>query len=107
MKGKKMNKKTITLLATGLIVTLLVISSCQKKTEPAATPAPVTPVTEANTAVLAAVEQTMCPVMVMAIDKNIFTEYQGKKVYFCCPECKSKFEKEPEKYLDKLPQFKK
>jgi YHS domain-containing protein len=100
-----MNKKTITLLATGLIVTLLVISSCQKKTEPAA--APPAPVTEANTAVSAAVEQTMCPVMVMAIDKNIFTEYQGKKVYFCCPGCKGKFEKEPEKYLDKLPQFKK
>lgn len=102
-----MNKKTITLLATGLIATLLVISGCQKKTEPAAPPAPVTPVTEANMAVSAAVEQTMCPVMVMAIDKNIFTEYRGKKVYFCCPSCKEAFEKEPEKYLDKLPQFKK
>jgi len=42
-----------------------------------------------------------------AIDKNIFVEYQGKKVYFCCAGCKDKFKAEPEKYLAKLPQFKK
>ncbi|HBG26482.1 MAG TPA: YHS domain-containing protein [Phycisphaerales bacterium] len=39
------------------------------------------------------------------IDKNVFVEYQGKKVYFCCEQCKGEFEKNPEKYLDKLPQF--
>jgi YHS domain-containing protein len=98
-----MNKKTIALLATGLIVTLLVISSCQKKTEPAAPP----PAAEANAAAAAEIEQTMCPVMEAPINKKIFTEYQGKKVYFCCGQCKAEFEKNPEKYLDKLPQFKK
>ncbi len=51
-------------------------------------------------------EQTHCPVMEFPIDKTIFTEYQGKKVYFCCPGCIEEFEKDPEKYLDKLPQFK-
>jgi len=45
--------------------------------------------------------------MEMPIDKNIFVEYQGKKVYFCCGQCKAEFEKEPEKYISKLPQFKK
>jgi len=55
----------------------------------------------------AQVEQTTCPVMDgNPIDKNVFVEYQGKKVYFCCADCKAKFEAEPEKYLDKLPQFK-
>jgi YHS domain-containing protein len=39
------------------------------------------------------------------INKEIYTEYKGKKVYFCCPGCKEQFEKEPEKYLGKLPQF--
>ena len=39
------------------------------------------------------------------IDKNVFVEYKGKKVYFCCADCKAKFEAEPEKYLPKLPQF--
>jgi len=54
-----------------------------------------------------AVEQTICPVMGGAIDKNVFTVYEGKKVYFCCPGCKPEFEKNPEKYLAELPQFKK
>jgi YHS domain-containing protein len=58
------------------------------------------------TAAAASVEQTMCPVMDgNKIDKNVFVEYKGKKVYFCCAQCKAAFEKEPEKYLAKLPQF--
>jgi Cu(I)/Ag(I) efflux system membrane fusion protein len=50
--------------------------------------------------------QTICPIMGGAINKDVFVEYKGKKVYFCCPGCESQFEKNPEKYLDKLPQFK-
>jgi Cu(I)/Ag(I) efflux system membrane fusion protein len=51
--------------------------------------------------------QKICPVMGGAINKDLFIVYKGKKVYFCCPVCKPEFEKEPEKYLAKLPQFKK
>ena len=54
----------------------------------------------------AAIEQTTCPVMGGAINKNIFTEYKGKKVYFCCAGCEQQFKKDPEKYAAKLPQFK-
>ncbi len=50
-------------------------------------------------------EQTTCPVMGGAIDKTIFVEYKGKKVYFCCPGCVETFKANPEKYLAKLPQF--
>ena len=50
-------------------------------------------------------EQTLCPVMDFPINKEQFIEYQGKKVYFCCPGCSDKFLAEPEKYLHKLPQF--
>ena len=39
------------------------------------------------------------------IDPKIYTEYRGKRVYFCCPSCKAKFEASPEKYLARLPQF--
>jgi hypothetical protein len=39
------------------------------------------------------------------INKDVFTEYKGKKVYFCCPGCQPEFEKNPEKYVTKLPQF--
>jgi YHS domain-containing protein len=50
-------------------------------------------------------EQTTCPVMGGPIDKSIFVEYKGKKVYFCCNGCIAPFQKEPEKYIAKLPQF--
>jgi hypothetical protein len=51
-------------------------------------------------------EQTVCPVMEgNPISKNVFVEYEGKRVYFCCDSCKAKFLKEPGKYLARLPQF--
>ncbi len=50
--------------------------------------------------------QTECPVMVgNKIDPNIYVDYKGKRVYFCCNSCKSAFGKTPEKYLHRLPQF--
>ncbi len=52
------------------------------------------------------IEQTLCPVMGNPINKDIFVEYKGRKVYFCCDGCDDMFLENPEKYLDKLPQFK-
>ncbi len=49
--------------------------------------------------------QETCPVLGGPIDPNIFVEYKGKKVFFCCKGCDQKFQEDPEKYLDKLPQF--
>lgn len=49
--------------------------------------------------------QTACPVSGKPIKADKFVEYKGKKVYFCCPGCPGAFEKNPEKYLSKLPQF--
>ena len=98
MNGKIKKFKTVLLLAGFLLVGLIVLDGC-KKSEPAAPP-------ESEEVASAAIEQTICPVMEGAIKKNLFTEYKGKKVYFCCAGCKEKFEKEPEKYIAKLPQFK-
>jgi Cu+-exporting ATPase len=33
------------------------------------------------------------------------SEYKGKPYYFCCAGCKTKFESDPEKYLNKKPQL--
>jgi hypothetical protein len=44
-----------------------------------------------------AIEQTTCPVMGGAINKDIFVEHNGKKIYFCCEECKAKYLKDPDK----------
>lgn len=46
--------------------------------------------------------QTICPVMGGKIDKNVYVDYQGKRIYFCCASCKKQFEKDPEKYMKKL-----
>jgi len=53
------------------------------------------------------IEQTTCPVMGGKINKDIFAEYKGQKVYFCCAGCEDKFSADPEKYISKLPQFQK
>ncbi|MCL5279762.1 MAG: YHS domain-containing protein [Planctomycetes bacterium] len=79
----------------GLVLGVLVLAGCQKEK-----PAVRQPAKQA-----AAGEQTTCPVMGNPIDKNIFVEYQGKKVYFCCKGCPDMFRANPEKYLAKLPQF--
>ncbi|MBN1361453.1 MAG: YHS domain-containing protein [Sedimentisphaerales bacterium] len=60
----------------------------------------------ASDTAMAAIEQKTCPVMAgNPINPNIFVEYEGKKVYFCCAGCPEKFKADPEKYLSKLPQF--
>jgi len=46
--------------------------------------------------------QTLCPVMGGPINKTIFADYKGQRVYFCCAGCKNQFEKDPEKYLTKM-----
>jgi YHS domain-containing protein len=46
--------------------------------------------------------QTTCPVLGGNIDKNVFVDYQGKRVYFCCQGCDAEFNKNPEKYLKKM-----
>jgi YHS domain-containing protein len=52
------------------------------------------------------ITNTYCPVMPdMQTNPEIFTDYKGKRVYFCCNNCKASFGKNPEKYLDQLPQF--
>jgi len=87
MESKKTQFRTVVLLAGVLLVGLIVLNGC-KKSEPTV------------------IAQKTCPVMDGAINKDLFTEYKGKKVYFCCPGCKEKFEAKPEDYIAKLPQFK-
>jgi len=46
--------------------------------------------------------QTLCPVLGGNIDKKVFIDYQGKRIYFCCSGCPAEFSKDPEKYLKKI-----
>ena len=93
-----------------VLIGLIAVAGCEKSEPQGSAPKPTEPVADAvsDAAKLAsATEQKTCPIMEgQAINKDLFTEYKGKKVYFCCPGCKPKFEAEPEKYIAKLPQFK-
>lgn len=46
--------------------------------------------------------QTLCPLMNGPIDKKVYTDYEGKRIYFCCAGCIDDFKKDPAKYLKKM-----
>jgi YHS domain-containing protein len=46
--------------------------------------------------------QTTCPVLGGNIDKNLYMDHKGQRVYFCCAGCDEEFKKDPEKYLEKM-----
>lgn len=46
--------------------------------------------------------QTTCPVMGGKINKEVYADYEGKRVYFCCGGCINGFRKDPVKYVKKL-----
>jgi YHS domain-containing protein len=43
--------------------------------------------------------QTTCPVLDGEINKKIYTDYKGERIYFCCSQCIDDFKKNPDKYL--------
>ena len=43
--------------------------------------------------------QTECPIMGGKIDRSIYADYEGKRVYFCCDACPADFKKDPAKYI--------
>lgn len=49
-----------------------------------------------------AAAQTTCPIMGGPINKELYADYKGQRVYFCCMACPEEFNKNPEKYIAKL-----
>ena len=49
-------------------------------------------------------EQTVCPVMGNEIEPEVYTDYHGVRLYFCCPPCIDKFRQNPEGYMAALPE---
>ncbi len=117
MELRKKKLVSIPLMAGTLLVALVTLNGCNKSEPETTEPANDTmnqEMSKMETAaddmemeVASATEQTTCPVMGAPIDKNIFVEYEGKKVYFCCESCETKFKENPEMYVSKLPQFEK
>lgn len=42
--------------------------------------------------------QTMCPVMNAPINKEMFVEYKGRRIYVCCPPCIETIQADPARY---------
>jgi len=46
--------------------------------------------------------QTTCPVMGGPIDKKLFVDHNGKRIYVCCAGCIEPLKKDAETYIKKL-----
>ncbi len=46
-------------------------------------------------------EQVNCPVMGGKINKEIYADHDGKRVYFCCAMCLDTVQERPAKYIRK------
>ncbi|WP_290918221.1 TRASH domain-containing protein [Halodesulfovibrio sp.] len=55
-----------------------------------------------GTAAFAGTPQTKCPVMGNEINKDLYADHNGKRVYFCCQMCLPKFKKNPKVFIKKL-----
>lgn len=93
---------------TGLVLAVVglavFLGACSGNNAPSAqvaldTAAPPAAPVAAPAGTSATVNQTLCPVTGEAIDKNQFVDYQGRRVYFCCPMCVDTFRGDPAKYL--------
>ncbi len=107
----------------GVMGLMAFVAGCEKKeaapqappaAEPAAEPAAdtarpgdsgdATAHTPAGDANAGGITQTKCPTCGgEGIDRTVFVEYKGRKVYFCCKHCVEPFQKDPEKYAANLP----
>jgi len=100
MYRKSVGCVTILTIAV-LILGSLAVCGCKKSETAPKASAPPTQKTPA-TQTVATNAQTTCPVTGKKIDKNIYADYQGKRVYFCCADCKAKFSADPAKYIKLL-----
>lgn len=46
--------------------------------------------------------QTKCPVMGGDINKKLYVDSDGKRIYMCCKGCEGALKKDPAKYIKKL-----
>ena len=51
---------------------------------------------------LTVIPQKNCPVKGGEIDKEVYTDFKGQRIYYCCPGCDKKFLENPDKYLSAM-----
>ena len=48
------------------------------------------------------VRQTTCPIMGGDIDRSLYVDHAGKRIYVCCSGCLAPIKENPEKYIKEL-----
>lgn len=84
-----------TIQALILVLTLIAFAAGSLWATDARAAAEVKPAPQATT-------QAKCPVLGGDINKQVYADYKGKRIYFCCSGCDTEFWKDPEKYMKKL-----
>lgn len=84
-----------------LTAVVLIAASCLLANDGAA-PAGKRTAAQAATPPAPVVKQTLCPVMGGEINKEIFVDVAGKRIYLCCKGCAEAIRKEPLKYIEKM-----
>ena len=47
--------------------------------------------------------QKTCPVSGETLeDRTVYSDFEGRRVYFCCQKCRDKFDDNPQEYLKKM-----
>ena len=47
-------------------------------------------------------KQTLCPIMRGKINKDLYADVEGKRIYVCCASCIDRIKSNPGKYIEKL-----
>jgi YHS domain-containing protein len=96
IRSRKMNKILPAVLVTLLTVTGLLISSCS---EEAQSPPKTGAVQTSDTDTQLPSNQTRDAISGNRVNKDLYADYEGKRVYFCCAESKKTFASDPQPYL--------
>lgn len=83
------------LLTVGVLLALSFSVFAEMKPAPQA-------VNKAEAKVVEKKAQVNCPIMGTPINKKIYVDYKGKRIYFCCPVCPAEFKKNPDAIIKKM-----
>jgi YHS domain-containing protein len=88
----------------GLLALLLFVAGCgEEASSPGSGPGLEKPVEKTQEpAPVTLRPQETCPVMGGKIKRDVFVDFEGLRVYFCCAGCERTFLKSPERYLKVL-----
>jgi len=98
---KLMASAVVGVVMTGLTASAAQAGGCCGGGAPAVVPAVQS--AEQEPSVEAEVKvQTTCPAMGGKINKALYVDYKGKRIYLCCKGCIAPVTKDPAKYIEKL-----